>query len=234
MKPWRKTAAAVLAAAVLCGAAPYTGGAFLPVITANAEDDGAAEPKLVVSGGEYGIGDTIYFGGDDVYVIMNDTSTSANNWRGVTRILDGIEYRSDFHQYMVGTTGIWITSDELPFLPTGIKVLGSGTESDPYTFTLIESLEDGLYTQYAEQDGKYYTRFAFVTPKSEFAGKSQVKFTVDYDGTDYTYETSYYYTGMTANMINYKPASEDSVMFIVTVESSENIGEELTCELNFD
>ena len=243
MKRRTRTAAAVLAAAILCGAVPYTVGDtafYRPEIIAKAEEGSAAETKLVASGAEYSLGDTIYFGGEDVYVIMNDRYESANNWKGVTRTFSYLEYRSNFHQYDVGGTGIWITSDELTPPPTGIKVSGSGTLSDPYTFSLIQStgsetLSDGQYRQTAHKDGKYYNRFVFVVPKSEFEGKSKAKFTATYDGTEYFFETDKYYTGVISSGITYTPASDESVMFVVTVSSSfEVTGGSLVCSLIFE
>lgn len=96
------------------------------------------------------------------------------------------------------------------------------------------SLADGTYKQTAEKDGTYYTRFVFVKPKSEIEGKSKAKFTATYNGTDYTFETNTYYTGVTTNGVTYTPDSEDSVMFVVTVSSGSDISAALTCTLDFE
>lgn len=239
MKKRMKTVAAFCAAAILCGAVPYTIGdtaLYRSEIIAV-----AAETKLIASGAEYSIGDTIDFGNgdEDVYVIMDDNH-SPSIMNGQTRTITYIEYRSDFHQYDVGATGIWITSaDELTPPPTGVRVSGSGTVSEPYSFSLIQStgnetLADDQYRQTAHKDDKYYTRFVFVTPKTDFASKSKAKFTATYNDTPYTYETSKYYTGMISNSIHYTAASADSVLFVVTVSSSSDISADLTCTLDFE
>ena len=46
----------------------------------------------------------------------------------------------------------------------------------------------GEYMQSAEKDGKYFTRFVFVTPKTEIEGKDKATFTAHYNGNDYTFE----------------------------------------------
>lgn len=90
------------------------------------------------------------------------------------------------------------------------------------------------YKQTAEKDGKYYTRFVFVKPKSEIEGKSKAKFTAHYNGTDYSFETTSYYTGMTSNGISYTPESEESVLFVVTITSGSDISADLTCDIAFE
>ncbi len=235
----KKTLAAAMALSLVGGGLPaITGGydIYKPAIVAN-----AAETKLIAPGVEYALGDTIDFGGENVYVLMDDTNNSPTNWIGATRTFTYFEYRDNFHQYDVGSTGIWITSDkELTPPPTGVKVSGSGTQSDPYTFSLIQStgnetLSDGQYRQTAQKDGKYYNRFVFVVPKSEFAGKSKARFTATFNGTEYFFDTDKYYTGVISSGITYTPASDDRVMFAVTVSSSFKIpGDQLVCRLNFE
>ena len=96
-------------------------------------------------------------------------------------------------------------------------------------------LPDGKYKQTAQKDGTYYTRFVFVVPKTDFAGKSKALFTATYNGTDYTYETSTYYTGVISNGVTFTPASaEDRAMFVVTVTSGSDISADLTCKLDFE
>ena len=96
-------------------------------------------------------------------------------------------------------------------------------------------LPDGKYKQTAEKDGTYYTRFVFVVPKTDFAGKSKALFTATYNGADYTYDTNTYYTGVISNGITYNPASaEDRAMFVVTVSSGSDISADLKCKLDFE
>jgi len=90
------------------------------------------------------------------------------------------------------------------------------------------------YKQTASKDGKYYTRFVFVKPKSDIEGKSKATFTAHYNGTDYSFETTSYYTGMTSNEISYTPDSEESVLFVVTITSSSDISADLTCDIAFE
>lgn len=100
-------------------------------------------------------------------------------------------------------------------------------------------LTDEEYTQkatYTDPDTgaeTYYTRYVFVKAKSDIEGKSKATFTATYNGTPYTYETNTYYTGVTSNGITYTPA-ENSVLFVVTVSSSSDISEGLTCELKLE
>ena len=95
-------------------------------------------------------------------------------------------------------------------------------------------LPDGKYKQTAEKNGTYYTRFVFVVPRTDFAGKSKALFTATYNGTDYTDETSTYYTGVISNGVTYNPASSsDRAMFVVTVSSGSDISDDLTCKLDF-
>ena len=95
-------------------------------------------------------------------------------------------------------------------------------------------LADGQYKQGAQKDDAYYTRFVFVVPKAQFAGKSKAKFTATYDGKDYTYETTSYYTGVISNGIEYTAASADSALFVVTISSGSFIYNDLTCTLDFE
>lgn len=115
------------------------------------------------------------------------------------------------------------------------------TDSENYTgtatseqFIVNGTLADGTYKQTASKDEKYYTRFVFVKPKSEIEGKSKAKFTAHYNGTDYSFETTSYYTGMTSNGISYTLESEDSVMFVVTITSGSDISADLTCDIDFE
>ena len=95
-------------------------------------------------------------------------------------------------------------------------------------------LADGQYKQSASKDGTYYTRFVYSVPKAQFAGKSKAKFTATYDGKDYTYETTSYYTGVISNGIEYTAASADSALFVVTISSGSYIYNDLTCTLDFE
>lgn len=101
-------------------------------------------------------------------------------------------------------------------------------------FVVNGTLADGTYKQTASKDEKYYTRFVFVKPKSEIEGKSKATFTAHYNGTDYSFETTSYYTGMTSNGISYTLESEDSVMFVVTITSGSDISADLTCDIDFE
>ena len=118
----------------------------------------------------------------------------------------------------------------------GIEVTGgSGTKEDPFTIAPIKNdkLADGKYTQTATKGGKNYTRFVFVKSKSELEGKSKAVFSATLNGNTKTFETSTYYTGMTSNGEYFTPASEDSVMFVVTVSSEKSL-DGLTCTLDFE
>ena len=240
MKKWMKTATAAMLAAALVSAIPANLdviGVPQIVMTAN-----AAETMLIAPGVSYYIGDTIDFGNNDerVYATMDDSTSNPTVVNGRIRTIDYLDYRSAYGQYEVGSTGIWITTEELAVPPKGIKVSGSGTQDDPYTFSLIlsdenETLADVQYRQTAYKDDKYYTRFVFVTPKSELEGKNQAKFTATYKGTTYTYDTNTYYTGMISTGIHYTPESADSVLFVVTTTSSEEISAgELVCNIDFE
>lgn len=91
---------------------------------------------------------------------------------------------------------------------------------------VVTEVNEGIETT------SYYKRFVFVRPKSDLDGKYKATFTVPYDGQDYTYYTSYYYTAMTANNIRYIPANENCIFLIVTVKSSNDICDELTCTIS--
>lgn len=125
-----------------------------------------------------------------------------------------------------------ITSEDI----IGIEVTGGkGTKDEPFTIAPIkhDKLADGKYTQTATKDGKNYTRFVFVKPKSEIEGKSKAVFSATLNGNTKTFETSTYYTGMTSNGEYFTPASDDSVMFVVTVSSTSSL-DGLTCTLDFE
>lgn len=102
-------------------------------------------------------------------------------------------------------------------------------------------LADGKYTQMAMAedpetgDTVYYTRFVFVVPKSQFAGKSEAKFTVTFSTFDkeYTFTTNKYYDSMISNGITFVPDSEDSAIFAVTVSSKLDTRARLSCGLDF-
>ncbi len=98
--------------------------------------------------------------------------------------------------------------------------------------TAEKNVQTATYTDPDTGDKTYYTRYVFVKAKSDIEGKSKATFTATYNGTPYTYETSTYYTGVTSNGITYTPASEDSVLFVVSVSSSSDISAGLTCELD--
>ncbi|MBP0973687.1 MAG: hypothetical protein J5851_07275 [Oscillospiraceae bacterium] len=102
-------------------------------------------------------------------------------------------------------------------------------------------LADGKYAQMAMAedpetgDTVYYTRFVFVMPKSQFAGKSEAKFTVKFSTFDkeYTFTTNKYYDSMISNGITFVPDSEDSAIFAVTVSSKLDTRGRLSCVLDF-
>ena len=50
-----------------------------------------------------------------------------------------------------------------------------------------------------------------------------MKYTITSGDKTATVSSQYYYTAMISNGINYVPASEDSVMLIVTVSSSDSL-----------
>ena len=81
-------------------------------------------------------------------------------------------------------------------------------------FVVNGTLADGQLKQTAQLGDIYYTRFVFVVPKSEFAGKSKAKFTANYNGKAYPFETNYYYIGVISNGIIYTSASEDSAVLL--------------------
>lgn len=100
-------------------------------------------------------------------------------------------------------------------------------------YTVIKTaLADGNYKQTAQDENGFYTRFVFVVPKSEIKGKNKAVFTAHYQGNDYTYESTSYYTSMISNGIRYKPESGDSVLLTVTVTASSDISAALTCDLS--
>ena len=109
--------------------------------------------------------------------------------------------------------------------------------SEMVELDLTTELANGNYTQNAKKTvgdvTTYYTRFVFVKPKSEIEGKSKAVFSATLNGNTKTFETSTYYTGMTSNGEYFTPASEDSVMFVVTVSSEKSL-EGLTCTLDFE
>ncbi len=90
MKKRTRTAAAVFAAAILCGAVPYSVGDtafYRPEIIAKAEEGSTAATKLIAPGVEYGLGDTIDFGSDEVWVLMDAENSIKNNMAGQTRTI---------------------------------------------------------------------------------------------------------------------------------------------------
>ena len=66
---------------------------------------------------------------------------------------------------------------------------GSGVKDECVVTVMNPKLAHGEYMQSAEKDGKYFTRFVFVTPKTEIEGKGKATFTAHYNGNDYTFET---------------------------------------------
>lgn len=150
---------------------------------------------------------------------------------------------TDFSEFDItyGTTAETASAD-FPTAPGKYYAFVTAkADSENYTgtatseqFIVNGTLADGTYKQTATKDGKYYTRFVFVKPKSEIEGKSKAKFTAHYNGTDYPFETTSYYTGMTSNGISYTLESEDSVMFVVTITSGSDISADLTCDIDFE
>ena len=121
-----------------------------------------------------------------------------------------------------------------------ITGIGNYTGTKTVSFDVGNQLADGEYKQTASRidpetgDTTYYTRFVFVVPRAQFAGKSKTKFTATYNGTDYPFETNKYYTEMISNGVTYVPADENSVLFVVTVSSGSDISADLTCTLDFE
>ena len=104
-----------------------------------------------------------------------------------------------------------------------------------YRYVRIEMknqrLKTGLkYRQTAQHEDKYYVRFVFVRPKSEFKNADKVIYTIHYKDETCTCESQYYYTSMISNGISYIPDSADSCLLVVTVSSSRNICDEATCD----
>ncbi|MCR4645763.1 MAG: leucine-rich repeat domain-containing protein [Oscillospiraceae bacterium] len=91
------------------------------------------------------------------------------------------------------------------------------------------------YRQTAENDGTFYTRFVFAVPEEGFKDADSVLYTVTdgRNGKEYTFTSTYYYTGMTTNNVHYTP-EDGSALFVVTVSSGSDISDQLTCTLAFD
>ncbi len=143
-----------------------------------------------------------------------------------------------YHDYEAGSTAI--LPDVTIYVPAEkIEEYKHAENWSEYADRIIgysdTKLPDGKYKQTAEKNGTYYTRFVFVVPRTDFAGKSKALFTATYNGTDYTYETSTYYTGVISNGVTYNPASSsDRAMFVVTITSGSDISADLTCKLDFE
>lgn len=157
-------------------------------------------------------------------------------------------------ELFTGCNALETINFEGPNPPTGISNALAGLSSDceivvpkesvtAYKDVLGESANviDGTplvagntYKQTAQKDGKYYTRFVFVKTVSDLNNYSKAKFIARYNGTDYFKETSRYYTSMTSNKISYKPDSEESVLFVVTISSGSDISGSLTCDITFE
>lgn len=65
----------------------------------------------------------------------------------------------------------------------------------------------------------------YVVPKSDIKGCNSVKYTITNGDKTAAVSSRYYYTAMISNGIKYFPASEDSVMLIVTVSSKDDLSE---------
>ncbi len=142
-------------------------------------------------------------------------------------------------EYRVPASGEGTISDNAltnMFMNTGGIFTGTPDINKIYYMKKVEStaLADGEFKQTAKSMDKYYTRFVFVVPKSNFEGKGKAKFTVHYNGIDYSFDTNTYYTGVISNGITYTPESEKSAIFVVTVSSSFDISADLTCTLDFE
>ena len=75
----------------------------------------------------------------------------------------------------------------------------------------------------------------YVVPKSDIKGCNSVKYTITSGDKTAAVSSQYYCTAMISNGINYVPASEDSVMLIVTVSSKDDLSEaKCTYELSKD
>lgn len=97
---------------------------------------------------------------------------------------------------------------------------------------VLTSLPDGKYAQGAVVDNVNYTRFVYVLPLTELAGKKKATFTVTKGDASASFDTSYYYTGMVSSGVTYIPANVTSVMLICNVKGA--APEELTCTLTID
>ncbi|WP_295094106.1 leucine-rich repeat protein [Ruminococcus sp.] len=167
-------------------------------------------------------------------------SCYSNMFYGCTGIKLSATKTEDYSvEYRVPASGEGTIDDDAltdMFMNTGGTF--TGTPDINTTYYMKKSAEpiklaNGKYKQTANLDDKYYTRFVFVVPKSDFVGKSKAEFTAHYNGVDYRFETSTYYTGVTSNGITYTTKSKDSAIFVVTVASGSDISADLTCNLEF-
>ena len=167
-------------------------------------------------------------------------SCYSNMFYGCTGIKLSATKTEDYSvEYRVPASGEGTIDDDAltdMFMNTGGTF--TGTPDINTTYYIKKSAEpiklaNGKYKQTANLDDKYYTRFVFVVPKSDFVGKSKAEFTAHYKGVDYRFDTSTYYTGVTSNGITYTTKSKDSAIFVVTVASGSDISADLTCNLEF-
>lgn len=233
---------------------------FSSVISGESTATSGKEYKLTLKDTAFGIGVTtgssVTADGTTITVPYTVTDTDANlNPDTVSVLIQSAADNSIL--YYAPLTGTYAASGTGTFtLPAALDIDDWGTgytvsilaedvngqyETDyasvPVTLNApltTATLTDGKWTQKAQSGSKYYTRYVFVKPKSDIEGKSKATFTATYNDTPYTYETSTYYTAVISNGTLYTPASEDSVLFVVTVSSDSDISADLTCKLDFE
>jgi len=133
----RKTAAALLAAALVGGAVPAGYSGF--TLNDTAVTASAAEAKTIAVGDVFNIGDSIDFGDGCWYVYDSNIFNAGNEKAQGIQTLIYNTYTStndgsaNFHVFSIGTT-LMIPSGN-PAQPTGIRVVsGDGTQSHPFMF----------------------------------------------------------------------------------------------------
>ena len=141
--------AAALALVFVAEAAPLTNGR--PDFSGQFVVAEAAQTKLIENGARYFLGDTIDFGSDDVWATWHayknerDTTVNAKDRSYKIDYISYYDERSGWEPYYAiaqGTSSsygnIRIESDKFTYDVVGVEVKGSGTKTDPYTFSLIE------------------------------------------------------------------------------------------------
>ncbi len=138
-KIFRKTAAALLAVALVGGAVPAGFGGY--PLNDTAVTASAAEAKTIAVGDVFNIGDSIDFG-DGCWFVYNtkgekvrQTGVQELRYDVYGYLLSG-DNSGYFHQFIIGTK--LMLPSENPAQPTGIRVVsGDGTEQFPFVFELV-------------------------------------------------------------------------------------------------